>query len=302
VYSASLTRQVVVFDAEDAYLRRRGTAGAHPRPLVSLHVLLVAEIVGGARQDLPEPIELVAVRSARGYYAFFGGFVAADRSRRRLDLAAGTYVFRIEAAAREPIYQPVEVNVAVPAAGAVSVDLEPSYAYPFPTETLPNGRRPTLLRGAYLTPAGSGISGAIVEVVGVSNRCVTDGAGQWVLVFPDNQPSGNVTVRFQAGNAPALNVAGVPVTAGDTASLPLTALRGTVVRAGGGIEGAVVRVAGRPGETRSSVDGSWRYVFPPDQPNANVNLIAEVAGAAPQNRPNVPVQARSTQVVPAFIF
>jgi hypothetical protein len=43
-------------------------------------------------------------------------------------------------------------------------------------------------------------------------------------------------------------------------------------------------------------------VFPPDQANANVTVIAEIAGAAPQNQPNVPVQSRSTQDVPVFTF
>ena len=66
-------------------------------------------------------------------------------------------------------------------------DLEPGYAYPFPSGCrAPRSLGPTLLRGALQHPDGAGIAGALVEVAGVTDRYRTDESGQWVLVFPDS--------------------------------------------------------------------------------------------------------------------
>jgi hypothetical protein len=307
VQRTALTPAVVVFDPEDAYLARRETAGPHPRPRTALRYRLVAEVVGGARQDLPAPRELATATTPGGYHVFFGMIVLEDGSRRRLDLAAGTYVFRVDSEPARGWYQPYEVDVVLPAAGEIPVPLEPGPGYPFPLETLPNGHGPTLLRGAYLDTSGAGAADVKVEArVGgavVSNECRTDESGQWVLVLPDSLAPVNVDVRIEPPGAAPITVAGINVVPGTTARLALTALRGSVLRAGGGgIEGARVLVQGRPGETRTSADGGWQYVFPPDQANVNVTVVAEVAGAPPQNRPNVAVQAQSTQPVPAFSF
>jgi hypothetical protein len=210
----------LIFDLEDRYARDRAVRGPHPRPVGPVRIRLVGRMVLGSRQDFPVPFDLLTPTNASSYHLFFGDERRAG-GRRRLDLAAGTYVVRVESA----FYQVVErEDVVLPRAGTVRFDLEPSYAYPFPTEsTLGRGRGPTLLRSSLHQRDGRGISGAVIEVPGQSNRYRTDGTGQWVLVFPDSQPAGNVTVRVRFPEGAVVNVPGVPVTPGKSNSLlPLT--------------------------------------------------------------------------------
>jgi hypothetical protein len=299
----------LVFDPVDVYAEERAVAGPHPRPLAPLSFRLVGEVAGGQRQDFERPIDLEVVTNPTGFAVFLGGVPATDGVRRRLVLAAGTYVVRVESSA----YQTVEredilVPQGHPAPGPYLVALEPGFAYPFPkASTLGAGRGPTLLRGCLLERGGAGVAGAEVLVAGQSNTYRTAAGGQWVLVFPDAQPAGNVTVRFRlpqpGGGFNDLDVAGVAIVPGRNNAFLQAALAGRVeTQAATPVPGARVRVIGEPGETVAGGDGSWRYYFPVDQGAGAVDVEARHPDGSTQTRFNVPVTAGETTPVETFRF
>jgi hypothetical protein len=290
-----------VFDVEDRYARERGVRGPHPRPIAPVRFRVVARITAGGPVEVDPELELDIVKNHSGFDLFYGGAGPVGGERRRLD--DGTYAVRVLSGG---IYQPVErADVVVPApAPPYQFDLEPGYAYPFPSGAASaRGAAPTLLRGGLQGPDGSSIAGARVEVAGTTRTYTTDQAGQWVLVFPANQASGAVTVRFELPDGTVTNVPGVPVVAGRDSALAQTALRGSVTTTDGiAIPGATVTVGGQPGETLSQVDGGWFYFFRPDQPGTNVTVTATLPDGRSQSRVGVPVQPRSTVVVQSFRF
>jgi hypothetical protein len=177
---------------------------------------VVGQIVNGDRQDLDKPLELVVRRNPSGYHLFFGlvrlpngrthrSYLAdgtyVDSATRRAYLDDGKYVVRVESRYYQPVEQ--EVVLPMPKPKEPPISLSPGYAYPFPkTSTRPDGGGPTLLRGSVHDADGKGIAGVEIEVVGQDQEKITyltDESGQWVLVFPDTQSSGDVTVRFTLG-------------------------------------------------------------------------------------------------------
>jgi hypothetical protein len=289
----------LIFDLEDGYARRRGVRGLHPRPIGPLVYRLLGRAQDGGTERFEPPLDLRVRRNPSGFDLFFGLVELPDGTRRTL--ADGVYALRISSPYQ--YYQPVELeNIALPRPDTpFSVDLEPAAGYPFPTETLPRFRGPTLLRGVYAGRDGAGIAGATVQVPGVSTICVTDHIGQWVLVFPDDQPTGNVTVRFQASDGTVENVPGVLVLGGQEASLRQTALRGwTLATTGAPLAGASVAVSGQPAPVRSRPDGSWSYYFPLSQQATTVSVTASLPDGRAQTHPNIPVEPRATNVVPTF--
>jgi hypothetical protein len=297
-YELRHLRAVLVLDPEDAYVRDRGIIGRHPRPVGPLTFRLVARVAGADRQDLVPPPELAVSATASGYFPWFGHERLPDGRRRRLTLPDGTYVLRVESA----LYQPAERDdIVLPAGDPYRFDLHPGFAYPFPTGTLPGGRGPTLLRGTYRAPDGSGIDGATVVALGHSDSCLTDGTGQWVLVFPDTEPTGEVTVRFAHGDA-VEEATGVAVVGGRQTSLADTALRGLVLARGVGVAGATVRVAGHPGRSSTAGDGSWAFYFPPSLVQDVVDVTARLVDGREQTRTGLQVRARQATEVPDFSF
>ena len=268
----------LIFDLEDRYAREeRGVRGPHPRPMGSVTFSVVAQVVNGVRQDLPRPLELVTQRNPSGYHLFFGTVrLQPDRALRQGTLADGTYVVRVES----DFYQLLEIDVVLPREDTpYFVDLQPSYAYPFPPThpfrpepgqpfdytdaTAPRGYGPTLLRGGLQTHDGQGIPSATVQVVGQPNTYTTDASGQWVLSFPDTHLTGRVTVRIALpGAGGPVDVPDVCVIRGRETSLPQTALRGWVQSdAGLAIPGATIQISGQPGSTTTDRIGSWFYYF-----------------------------------------
>lgn len=299
----------LVFDPVDVYADERGVAGPRPRPLAPLAFRLVGEVVGGQRQDYPRPLDLEVVVNPTGFAVFLGAVAGDDGSRRRLALADGTYVVRVESDAYQAVErEDIVVPQAHPAPGPYLVALEPGFAYPFPKgSTLGAGRGPTLLRGCLKERDGSGLAGAEVLVVGQSSTYRTGAGGQWVLVFPDSQPAGAVTVRFrlpQGGGVFAdVDVAGVPIEPGLSNGFLQAALGGRVVTlAGAPVAGARVGVLGEPGEAVAGNDGVWRYYFPVDQGAAAVDVEARHPDGSTQTRLNVPVAAGETTTVETFRF
>lgn len=292
----------LVFDLEDGFARARGTRGAHPRPFEPVKFLATARFAGNVRQDIDPPLELVVTRNGGGYHLFFGAARQPDGSRRERALDDGRYAVRVEGR----FYQPLErSDVVVPTPGrGLLYDLRPNYAYPFPpNSTLPGGLGLTLLRGTLHTTDGRGVAGATLQVVGVTEPCLTDASGQWVLVFPDAQPSGAVTVRVTPEGGPPQNVSGVSVVRGREAGLGETALRGWVLSDSGGvIPGASVRVEARAGATAAASDGSWFYYFGLNQGAATVQVTATLPDGRSQTKTNQQVRPRATAVVPTFRF
>src|SRR5712691_1374694 len=247
----------LIFDLEDSYARNRGVRGRHPRPIGPVTFFLVGQMLGGGRQDFAQPLALSVTRNPSGYHLFFGTLELPDGTTYQAALSAGTYVVRVESR----FYQQAELeDIEVPDAMHPSFfDLAPGYAYPFPTEsTLPGGRGPTLLRGSLHYSDGRGIARATLQVAGQSNAYRTDDTGQWVLVFPDTQPTGTVTVHIEMPDGTMKDVANVPLVRGRDTGLMQTALRGWVLtNAGVGLHRATIRASGHPGYTLTGTDGSW---------------------------------------------
>ena len=290
----------LILDSEDAYARTRGTRGLHPRPVGLVTYDLAGRVVAGQREMFDEPASLVIRHNASGYGLFFGEVRPRNGTHRRAD--EGRYVLRVGSPAA--YYQSSEREVLLPNPETpVFIDLQPGYAYPFPTETVPGGRGPTLLRGTYLQPDGQGVAGTTVHVPGRTGPYTTDPSGQWVLVFPDDEPTGAVTVRFQTADGTVEMVSNVAVVGGRETSLGQTALRGwTLTSAGTPMVGATVGVSGRPETVQSPFDGRWSFYFPLSQPAGAVTVTATLPDGRQQARPNVQVQPRSTVAVPAFLF
>ena len=291
---------ILIFDPEDGYARRRGMRGLHPRPIGPLSYRLLGRLQDGALERFEHPLELDVTRNPSGFDLFFGQVDLADGTQPAL--REGIYAARISSPYR--FYQPVgSKNIALPRPDApYGFDLEPAAAYPFPSETLPRLRGPTLLRGIYVGRNGEGIAAATVQVLGVSNVSVTDQYGQWILIFPDDQPTGNVTVRFQTTDGTVEDVPEVLVVGGREASLRQSALRGwTLSTSGSPLAGTSVAVSGQPAPVRSRPDGSWSYYFPlAQQLTPTVSVTASLPDGRSQTHPNIPVEPRATNVVPTF--
>jgi hypothetical protein len=290
----------LILDLEDAYARARGTRGLHPRPIGAVRYELLGQIVAGQRETFDEPSRLVVQRNGSGYDLFFGEVRLRDGSRRQV--IEGSYALRVTSPTA--YYQASERDIAFPSPETpVFFDLQPGVGYPFPTETLPGGRGPTLLRGTYFHPNGTGIVGVIIQVPGRTNPFVTDQTGQWVLAFPDDEPTGVVTVRFQSAGGMVETIPEVVVVGGRESSLSQTALRGwTLNTTGGPIDAATISVSGQPDEVRSRSDGSWIFYFPLGQQAAVVTVTASLPDGRTQIRPNIQVLPRSTTRVPTFQF
>jgi hypothetical protein len=295
----------MIFNLEDVFARERRARGRHPRPLGAVKFLLVGRVVNGAREDFKPPLEMIIKNSSSGYHLFFGRIKSADRYARRALVDGTRYVVRVES----DFYQPIERDdILWPIPRPVdpySFDLRPGYAYPFPKESsLGGGLGPTLLRGALLSPGGEGIAGATLRVQNQSNDYHTDRTGQWVLVFPDNQASGNVTLDILSADPPTqIQVPNVTVRRGLETGLAQTALSGRVVnQAGVGIGGAIITVDASQGESKTRGDGSWFYYFPLDQAQITVAVTARLSDGRSQTRPNLTVQPKETTPVAVFQF
>lgn len=297
---AQLTPASAIFDLEDRFARDRGVRGKHPRPIGTRKYSIVGRVIGGVRTDFEPPVRLVTVRNPSGYDLFFDHVKQGELASSRMDFEDGTYVLRIEA----QFYQHSEHEIPMPQSDAEhSIDLEPSYAYPFPIASLPHGGSPTLLRGTLHATDGSGVGGVNIQVAGSSNTYLTDETGQWVLIFDEGAASGDVTVTVTWPDSTTVDVPAVPIVGGQERSLAQAGLRGWVKTvAGPAIAGARVRVDGHSGETMSAHDGSWFYYFGLNQDSDVVSVTAQLPDGSALSQTNVQVQPRAMVVVPSFKF
>jgi hypothetical protein len=132
---------------------------------------------------------------------------------------------------------------------------------------------------------------------------LTDATGQWVLVFDDDQDTGDVTVRFDRPGEPAVEVPLVPVEKGQVRTLTQAALRGWVLNnAGVSIPDVQITVLGRVQQTTTASDGSWFYYFDINQGAELVSVSASLSDGSLLTQENIQVQARAVVVVPTFKF
>ena len=243
---------------------------------------------------------MLTVRNPSGYDLFFDRVTQEESAITRMDLGQGTYVLKIEA----QFYQNREFEIMLPLSDAAhSIDLEPDYTYPFPAATLSHVGRPALLRGTVHAADGSGLEDVTVEVTGGSNDYLTDKTGQWVLIFPEDQTSGEVAVRFTFPDDSIVNVPAVAIVEGQESSLTQAGLRGWVVNgAGVGIAGVVVQAAGHAGETVSADDGSWSFYFDLNQTDELVSVTATLSDGQMETQHNVQVRFRAIEQGPNFLF
>jgi hypothetical protein len=299
----------LIFDLEDSYARSRGLAGPHPRPMGSVAYSIIGRTTAGSRQLFRTPLKLAVKRNPSGFHLFFGELAGAPGESVAAGLSDGTYIVRVDS----QFYQGVERDdIVVPTAFAPKTsdgpgqpwffDLSPNYAYPFPdSSTLPGGLGPTLLRGVVRAFDGTGLAGAAIQVVGKSNLYSTDPSGQWVLVFSDAEPSGDVTVHFALADGTARDVV-VPIVQGRDNSLPQTALRGWAMAAGAGLGGVRIQITGQLEDVISGADGSWFYYFDPNQMARVVSVTAQSPGGRRLTKDRIAVQPRATVMVQSFLF
>ncbi len=297
----------LVFDLTDAFATDRGTRGPFPRPFEPIRFFATARIVGLNREEFKEPLELITKRNGSGYHIFHNMIKNADGTVIKRALADGQYELRVESSFYQPVNLPV-VDVPRPTS-AESLNLLPSYNYPFPLDLKPTGGRGfALLRGSLHTRNAEPVANANVAAVGANHDCTTDETGQWVLVFPDsffpvNQTTANVTVVVTLATGPVLNVTNVDVEKGAERGLGETALRGWVLRGGIGVAGAIVEVQGHPDLTRTAADGSWFYYFGLDHSSNNpVDVTAVLPDGSTLTQNNQQVRPRATAIVPPFQF
>jgi hypothetical protein len=322
-YRQRLRPATAILDLDDRWALRRGIHGRHPRPFGAIRYSLVAREVGGVRQPLADPMRLVMIRNPSGYDLFFGQvwFNDHDRVSRPTDFPGrppgrrdspsngsepgllradlqGTYILRIES----DYYQTAEQPIALPSSETpYSIGLEPGYRYPFPDPFTAHGGAPTLLRGTLYATGGAALPRVRVEVPDRSLSYVTNDSGQWVLVFPDDEPSSVVTVRIGWPDGRSEQVPAVAIEQGRSRTLVQAGLRGWVHDAAGlPVRGARVSVSGHAGEALTGVDGSWYFYFGLSQPVAIATVTAVLPDGRALTRPNVQVQPRALVVVPTF--
>jgi len=295
---------VMVFDPVDGFAARRNFAGPNPRPFGTIAYRLLARRQGGTRTELDPPLNLVTTGTPSGYDVWLGLVSGPHSGRRWASLEDGDYIVE----ASSPLYQRLEATVTVPLDPALPgrFELEPGYDYPFPrTSTLSTGRGPTLLSGTVHRNDNdtAALTGITVEVPGQSSIYQTDGNGRWVLVFPDLQPAGPVTVRFTfpAGGG-VVNVAGIPLVPGASNATQQTALYGQVLAADRPARGCAVEVLGRVGQVLADATGAWLYYLDLGEPGGQVAVRVTLPDGRATTLGNVPVQRLQANRVPTFRF
>jgi hypothetical protein len=312
------TRRAVpqlVIDVADGFLAARAAPGAgRARPRTPVRARVLTRVTGPVETFDP-PWRLVTTTTPGGFLAWFGrvrrdsiGDAANGEGDRAGVLGPGTYDVELVAAG----YQPTVLQAAIPPDGAppsvLTVDLEAGPDYAFPGETAdvnlpPAGRStgPTLLRGQILALDGSGLADVPVAAP-LAIPAVTDRNGSWVLVFPDDTQSGNVTVTAAIGGAAV--TATSAIVAGRRTSVPQARLRGRTVRQSGApVAGAVVAVAGVSGTVTSGSDGSWSLALPFGTGLVPLNVTVTAAlGALSQTQAGVGVIPGATVTVPDHVF
>jgi hypothetical protein len=320
VYEFRHHTATVVFDLEDAFARERAVRGLHPRPIGPVRFFLIGQVVGGVRQDFPDPLELSVVRTPSGYDLFYDTVRLANRSSRQWRLPDGVYVMRV-ATPDTHFYQAAErQDVAFGNARApfvFSAALQPGYGYPFPREIGSIGAAefsPSLLRGSVFDSGGTGVADVLVQaevpaLALTSSTYRTDATGEWVVIAPDtffgNPPQANVmaTVHFTFPGNVVVSVPNVDVARGRERSLRPTALRGQVLNAQGlPVANATIGVSGQATSVITNRDGNWFFNFPLDQAAVVVSVTARLASGASLVEPAIGVQPRATVRVPTFRF
>jgi hypothetical protein len=306
------------------------------RPVEPLEFWLVSRTEPLPAVDFNPPLRLQVKRNMSGYHLFFGrvrGMASQPGDDRRVALENGLYRLRITSPAG--IYQPFEMPVRLPLPNLNRLDpsnpnpllrnpldgytarLEPGFAYPFglaafrpadpanpcdPTG-LPRRRGPSVLRGGLHNPDGRGRAGAVITATGSDRSARTDERGLWALWFPAADGvvlPHNEDVRIDLGGGIVVDPVNVCVVPGYETSLPETVLTGRVLRRGVPVRGAVIDVAGFPGESITRTDGSWTYYFPPDQADTNVDLTVTLPDGSSQTRNGIAITSRAT--APALLI
>ena len=324
VYERRTLTALLVLDLEDAFARSRGRPGEHPRPFEPLRFFLIESDIRGTVTKFDPPVELEMMRNGSGYHMFFGQQkiygTRGEKSTRTLDLPPGKYTVQVTS----PLYQTASKAFDLPIGNAndpniinnYHMDLEASFAYPFPdvyplgqetagnctSGNFPPRRGTTLLRGVLLDLDGKGLANTSVRVANRSNTYITDSSGQWVLWFREPQSTGPVDVMIKFPNQPIeQRVSNVCVIQGHETSLHQTALRGWVRQGGLLVAGAIITVQGLRDEVLSDNQGAWTFVFSFTQAAQPVTVNARFKRFPPQLR-TVPIVPRGTVVLEPFQF
>lgn len=285
----------------DAYATRIGIPQPAPAAGPMRFFFVASYDETGARHDYDTPLELAVRRNGLGIYVFANDVDTPDGVRRCDYFAAGKYRLRIAA----DLYQGQTIDIGIPDATAPrTVALEPGYRYPFPTANLPNAAQPpTLLRGMVAAADGRGVAGATVSVAGMDDvtACETDATGRWVLCFPPAQKDADVTLEIAGADRKVVQVPGVGIRGGKSASLGMTVVQG-VLRDNQGrpVAGASVAPDGAARTVATNAAGAWSYTLPPDQGAAEMRFTAGLPDGRSVLSDPVHITPRVTQSGPVF--
>lgn len=205
-----------IFDLTDRFARDLGVNGV-TRPFGPVQIFVMGEQVNGNDQRWAQPLHLIIPKNPSGHLIFFGQLRDKAKLLRR-DYLQDNHDYRLRLESR--YYQTIERIIHfsyTPANPRLTFDLEPGYAYPFPQLT---NYHPTLLRGHVQTANKMGIPDIQITVVGQNfGYEMTDKTGQWLLIFPDSQAAGDVTVNF-IRNGAVLTQRTIAIQPGQTNVLP----------------------------------------------------------------------------------
>jgi hypothetical protein len=319
------------FELIDDYARRRHTKqgdaeslqrAPSPGPIGPVRFQVSAREEDGAVQRLAKPLTMEMRRTPSGVFGFSGLVTQADDDR-KLRLPAGRYEVRISSQNYQTMITPkFDFPATNPRQALQQYSLKPGYAYPFAKGGSTRGRdRPTLLRGNLHHSDGQPVDGAIVNAkipipIAVDRRAaggnwedeyLTDEAGQWVLVVPDNVfsdgglPNATIHITYPDGATVPENMP--ELLQWKDNPLSETVLRGNVVNGERiGIPRAMVGVRHRSGQTTTDNNGDWTYYFRAGPVIApTVQVTAEVAGQPPQTQNAHPI-VHEEVTVPSFTF
>lgn len=307
---------MLILDLQDQFARKRGLAGAHPRPLGGFKFLLVAmtDAVTHTSVTLSSPLEMNVTQNPSGFFLFFGMVKARDKSTRHAGLRGWPWTIRVES----DYYQDFEMTLPAspdpfasgPAAsGAMShivLPLVPAPNYPFPDEPPdhPGGR----LRGALRNPDGTPAAGVQVQALdgtgaARSEMAVTGRDGQWVLVLPTLPPDGSLTVRFTFPDGTVKDATAVRVVGGRENNFAQAVLRGQVRRKNAAVAGAVIAVSSLKGvQTLTDADGNWIFYLDVSEAGGRATVAVQLPGKSAKKSSTVTVVPRGAVFVPAFEF
>ena len=294
-YERFSQRPVWVRGAIDLFAAERSNPNTVPTILGEVSFLISKRLTPPVTSYDP-PLEFISLRNRGGFFLFPGQAKIPGQTTAR-ELGPGQYQWTIES----DYYQTLEMNELWPPAKTYDktqdLKLMPGPAYPFPEFLTPQTDLiVTVVRGSVFTRAGSPIQNAEIELTKPALpatftsflKCKTNPRGEWVLSFIEKPipppgvppPAPDFTksrIHVKPPQGAEFDV-DLEIKAGQDQSLKQTALRGRIVKPGGGsFAGVKITTSVAAGNSISKPDGQWIFYFDLsqiNQPETDVTVTA----------------------------